>query len=284
MELITRGFLILLAIFFSLSAQALHTAAPVAENFEGPYVNRNFNIVRYTTILRKHVTEPWGFRSFDALLGNPKIQWAIADSSKRYKTQEIVRIHRDPLNPSNRVLWVKATCCARGQTDPRIELHYAVPFDSIYQPYGTKYTLAFRFYTPDPLKNGTRIMQSLSEFPWLQLSAEASNTLRLRFALCKTDCSGDKFLYPSLKLPAYKIGAWNTVVLHILHSNSNGRIDVYVNGAKRTYIGRTVAKPGSTRIGKPKFGVYGTQDELYIDDLYSWPGFIQPFGRPFTQS
>ena len=307
MEITTRGFLILSATFFSLSGYSsfaipavlgavffsllspIALAAPGSENFEGPHAGRTFNVHHWGGT--RHIVKKVRFPYFDALLNNQSaqnIQFAIQDASAHKNISAVAQIRRDPMNPGNHVVWLRGT---HNPADGKVrnELHYSTPYKDKNQPNGTRYTFAFRFYTPVQLRKLV-MMQGYAIFPWLRIHTH-DGMLFLNLARCKDGitsgtskaaCGGTgwrNWQFTNASIGRYNIRRWNTMVMHVVHSNkpSGGRIDVYLNGKKTTWLGRTTFRQNTTEIPWLKAGPYGLA-ELYYDDVYWQPGFIQPFG------
>jgi hypothetical protein len=267
-------------------------AAGGQEDFEGPYAKRRFNVHHFDGT--RHVVQSVEFPDFDPLLNNKSaqsIQFSIQDYSIYDHISTVAQIQLDPINinSANHVVWLSGTRGPVGKA--RNEIHYSRPYDNKNQPNGTRYTFAFRFYTPAPWPGRLIMMQGYARYPWLRIQAREKGELALSLAQCGGtigSCSAGVppytgFTFKNRGLGRYKVGSWNTVVLHVLHDNrpDAGRIDVYLNGKKTTYSGRTTYATNSTEVPWLKAGPYGSNDpyEIYYDDVYWRAGFVQPYNN-----
>ena len=277
------------ALFFFLVSGAKADYGPGYENFEGSYANRTFRVLNYSS--GDPVTQYLVFPNFDALLnstGAQKLQSNVAYLPSLTNTPQIAKIVRDPVNSSNRALWLRAIP-KPGDGSGRNEIHYDAPYKTYSQPNGTKYTLAFRFYTSTVLERKVNLMQGFAsgDGPWLRITAYDQNlkldTVRCTKGIVCNGVSDPNTIIKNVSLGYYRVGKWNTVVVHVLHTNreTGGYINVYLNGVKTTWTGRTTFESSSTNVPWMKAGPYPGKyidADVYYDDIYWQPGFVLPYG------
>jgi hypothetical protein len=266
----------------------LVAAAGGRENFEGPYANRRFNVHHWDGT--RHVVQRVKFPNFDPLLNNKSaqsIQFSVQDYTAYGNISKVAQIRRDPKNPANHVVWLRGTKAPVDKA--RNEIHYSAPYDNKNQPNGTRYTFGFRFYTPVPWpvsgKGFFTIMQGYARFPWLRIEVRAKREVTMTLVRCRRTIGNCQpqvgepiyahLTFKTIVLGRYKVGSWNTVVLHVRHDNrpNAGRIDAYLNGKKTTYSGRTTYATNSREVPWLKAGPYGPH-AIYYDDVYWRAGFV----------
>jgi hypothetical protein len=282
-------FILVITLGLALLAAESVSADPGSENFEGPYATRILNVYYNVGTERHDLTFP----NFDALLGSGAaqgIQFIENYLPNTNQTSDFAQIVTDPVNPANHVLWLKAL--SNGTNKPRNECHYQRPFTSPTQTNGTRYTFAFRFYSAVQLPTNLTIMQGYDVYPGIRIATHPSTPGKIQLLLhqclgATSDCPNmginpftNEVTY-AVNVGTANVAGWNTVVLNIVHDNRTngiGSVDVYLNGIKTNYSGRTTTFTGNSTIPWMKAGPYGKAAEIYYDDVYWQTNFVDPFG------